>query len=41
MSILCEIFDYDIEKKSLIGPTKLAKRYAEEVIKEFDNLDYW
>ncbi len=37
MSILCEIFDYDIDKKSLIGPTKLAKKYAEEVRKEFDN----
>ena len=32
-----EIFDYDVDKKSLIGPAKLAKRYAEEITKEFGN----
>lgn len=32
-----ETFDYDIDKKSLIGPVELAKRYAEEVRKEYDN----
>lgn len=33
MNIVLEIFDYDIDKKSLIGPTSLAKKFA-EVIKE-------
>ncbi len=37
MKIVLEIFDYDIDKKSLIGPAELAKRYAEEVRKEYDN----
>ena len=37
LPVLLEVFDYDIDKKSLIGPTPLAKRFAEEVTKEFDN----
>lgn len=37
MPILCEIFDYDIDKKSLIGPVKLAKDYADIITKDFDN----
>jgi sugar phosphate isomerase/epimerase len=32
-----EIFDYDVDKKSLIGPAALAQRYAEEIRKEFNN----
>jgi sugar phosphate isomerase/epimerase len=32
-----EVFDYDVDKNSLIGPVALAKRYAEEITKEFDN----
>jgi sugar phosphate isomerase/epimerase len=32
-----EVFDYDVDKKSLIGPVGLAKRYAQEITKEFDN----
>lgn len=37
MPILCEVFDYDIDKKSLIGPVSLAKRYAKEICGEYDN----
>ncbi|TWU31220.1 sugar phosphate isomerase/epimerase family protein [Novipirellula artificiosorum] len=37
MKIAHEVFDYDIDKCSLIGPVDLAKRYAEEVTAEFDN----
>ena len=37
MSIVLEIFDYDIDKKSLIGPTKLAKKFAEDIKKECGN----
>lgn len=32
-----EIFDYDIDKKSLVGPAYLAERYAREICAEFDN----
>ena len=35
--IVHEVFDYDIDKKSLVGPVELAKRYAEEITKVFDN----
>lgn len=35
--IVHEVFDYDIDKKSLVGPASLARRYAEEVTAEFDN----
>jgi sugar phosphate isomerase/epimerase len=35
--IVHEIFDYDVDKKSLVGPVELAKRYAEEIRKEYDN----
>lgn len=37
MPILCEVFDYDIDKKSLIGPVNLVRRYADIITKEFDN----
>lgn len=37
MKIVHEVFDYDIDKKSIIGPAALAKRYAEEIRKEYDN----
>jgi len=37
LRIVHEIFDYDIDKKSLIGPVELAERYAGDVRKEFDN----
>lgn len=35
MKVALEVFDYDIDKKSLIGPAPLAARYAAEVRKEF------
>lgn len=37
MKVILEIFDYDIDKKSIIGPVDLAKRFAEEITKEYDN----
>ncbi len=37
LKIILEIFDYDVDKKSLIGPARLAKRFAEEITKEYDN----
>ncbi|QUO22322.1 TIM barrel protein [Clostridiaceae bacterium Marseille-Q4143] len=37
MPVLCEVFDYDIAKKSLIGPVDMVKRYAETVCAEYDN----
>ena len=37
LTIAHEVFDYDIDKCSLIGPVALAKRYAEEICAEFDN----
>ncbi len=37
LKIVHEVFDHDIDKKSLIGPVQLAKRYAEEIGKEYDN----
>ncbi len=35
LKIALEVFDYDIDKKSLIGPASLAKRYAKEIRKEY------
>ncbi len=32
-----EVFDYDVEKCSLIGPVALARRFADEMSKRFDN----
>lgn len=37
LKILHEAFDYDVDKKSLIGPAALAKRFAEEITREYDN----
>lgn len=37
LKVLLEVFDYDVDKKSLIGPVDLAKRFAEEIRKEYDN----
>ena len=37
LKILLEIFDYDIDKKSLIGPVALAKRFSEAVRKQHAN----
>ena len=37
LRVILEIFDYDIDKKSLIGPAPLARKYAEEIRSEYDN----
>lgn len=37
MLVELEVFDYDVDKKSLIGPTPYAKKFAEEIRKEYDN----
>lgn len=37
MPLCLEVFDYDVDKKSLIGPAPLAARYAEAVCREHDN----
>ena len=37
LKIAHEVFDYDIDKCSLVGPVDLARRYAEEICGEFDN----
>lgn len=37
MKVVHEVFDYDVDKASLIGPVALAKRYAEAVTKDCDN----
>ena len=37
IKIAHEVFDYDIDKRSLVGPVELAKRYAKETCAEFDN----
>lgn len=37
MHVALEVFDYDIDKKSLIGPAHLAKRYAKEIRNEFQS----
>ncbi|OON97488.1 MAG: xylose isomerase [Candidatus Epulonipiscium fishelsonii] len=37
LQISHEVFDFDVDKKSLVGPVALAKRYAEDICKEFDN----
>jgi len=37
IKIILEIFDYDIDKKSIIGPVDMAKRFAEEIRNKYDN----
>lgn len=37
LRIVHEVFDYDVDKKSLIGPAQLAARYAKDIRKEYDN----
>lgn len=37
MPVVLEVFDYDVDKKSLIGPVALAKRFAQEMRVEYDN----
>jgi sugar phosphate isomerase/epimerase len=35
--VVHEIFDYDVDKKSLVGPAELAGRYAGDIGREYDN----
>jgi sugar phosphate isomerase/epimerase len=37
MKIALEVFDYDVDKKSLIGPAPLALRYAKEIRESYSN----
>ena len=37
IKVLCEIFDYDIAKKSFMGPADRVKKYAETICPEYDN----
>jgi sugar phosphate isomerase/epimerase len=37
MKIALEVFDYDVDKKSLIGPAHLASRFAKEIRDEHEN----
>jgi sugar phosphate isomerase/epimerase len=37
MRIALEVFDYDVDKRSLIGPAALALRYAQEIRKQHDH----
>lgn len=37
LRIALEIFDYDVDKKSIIGPAELARRFAADIRKEYDN----
>lgn len=37
LKIVCEVFDYDVAKKSLIGPADRVKRYAKVIRKYHDN----
>lgn len=37
MPVCCEVFDYDIDKKALIGPASLAARYGREMRRDHGN----
>jgi len=37
MSVCLEVFDHNIDKKSLLGPAPLVRRYAEAVCEEHEN----
>ncbi|MCD8141581.1 MAG: sugar phosphate isomerase/epimerase [Planctomycetaceae bacterium] len=37
MPVLLEVFDYDFDKKSLIGPAPLARRFAEDIKSRHQN----
>jgi sugar phosphate isomerase/epimerase len=37
LKIAHEVFDFDIDKCSLVGPVDIATRYAKEICAEFDN----
>ena len=37
MPVLCEVFDYDIARRSLVGPAELVRRYAKTICREYEN----
>jgi len=37
MKVALEVFDYDVDKKSLVGPADIALRYAKEIREEHDH----
>lgn len=37
LKIALEVFDYDVDKCSLMGPVSLVRRYAEEICRDHDN----
>lgn len=37
MKIALEVFDYDVDKKSLIGPANIALRYAKEIRRDYEH----
>ena len=37
MKVALEVFDFDVDKKSLIGPAPLVHRYAKEIRGEYDH----
>ena len=37
MKVIHEVFDFDVDKKSLVGPASLASRYAQEVCRDCAN----
>lgn len=37
MKVALEVFDFDVDKKALIGPVEIAKRYAAEITAKYDN----
>jgi sugar phosphate isomerase/epimerase len=37
MRVVLEVFDYDVDKRCLIGPVALAERYARELGAKYDN----
>lgn len=37
MRVALEVFDYDVDKKSLVGPADIALRYAKEIREEHDH----
>lgn len=37
MKVALEVFDYDVDKKSLVGPVEMALRYAKEIREEHEH----
>ncbi|MDB5248613.1 MAG: Xylose isomerase protein barrel [Segetibacter sp.] len=37
MTVALEVFDYDVDKKSLVGPADIALRYAKEIREEHEH----